>query len=109
MRDIRADLQERLDAIGRDREELKRRIADLEPAEIAIKAVLQRESETFAAPAAASTERNFDSFDAKDAVGSFSTSEMGNGFGAKHPVVNYAPSDAVNGVKPAHWGEFKVG
>ena len=33
MRDIREDLQERLDAIGRDREELKRRIADLEPIE----------------------------------------------------------------------------
>ncbi len=68
MRDIRADLQERLDAIGRDREELKRRIADLEPVEIAINAVLQRENENFAAPLPTHAERAFDSFGAKDAV-----------------------------------------
>ena len=108
MRDIRADLLERLDAIGRDREELKRRIADLEPIETAIKAVLMRESENFAAPLPNHTERTFDGFDAEDAVGSLNTRDEGNGFGGKGTVVNYAPNDAISGVKPSHWGGFKV-
>lgn len=109
MRDIRADLQERLDAIGRDREELKRRIADLEPIETAIKAVLQRESENFAVSLPPDSERKFDSFGAIDAVSSFNTKETGNGFGGKEPMVNYAPMDAVSGVKLRNWGEFKIG
>lgn len=109
MRDIRADLQERLEAIGRDREELKRRIADLEPLETAINAVLMRESEKFTAPVATHTERNFDSFPAEDAVASFNSIEAGKSYGGKEVVVNYAPNDGLSGVKPAHWNGFKIG
>ncbi len=108
MKDIRVDLQERLDAIGRDREELKRRIADLEPIETAINAVLKRENENFAGPVPTHTERNFDSFAAEDAVGNFNSIEAGKSFGGKEVVVNYAPADTLSGVKPAHWGGFKV-
>jgi hypothetical protein len=84
MRDIREDLQERLDAIGRDREDLKRRIADLETIELAIQAIFKRECENFAAPLSTRTERSFESFGAKDDA-------------------------VVGGVKASHWGEFKVG
>jgi hypothetical protein len=108
MRDIRADLQERLDAIGRDREELKRRIADLEPLETAINAILMRERENFTAPISTNTERNFDNFPAEDAVGSFNSIEAGKSLGGKEVVVNYAPNDGLSGVKPAHWGGFRV-
>ena len=109
MRDIREDLQERLDAIGREREELKRRIAELEPIEIAINAILQRENENFAASLSATADGNFDSFGAKDDAGIYSSKEVGNGFGGKSAVVNYAQNDLVGGVKASHWGEFKVG
>jgi hypothetical protein len=100
VRDIRADLQERLEAVGRDREELQRRISESELLETAIKALLKRETENYAALAPAPPERNFGSFAAIEAVSTFS---------AKDPVVSYAPKDAVGIVKPSHWGELKVG
>jgi hypothetical protein len=115
MRDIRSDLQERLEAVGRDKEEFKRRITELDSIEIAVKAVLKRENENFTAALPAHTERNlternFESFGTKDAVGSsFTARAAGNGFAAKDPVVNYAPKDAVGVVKPSHWGELKPG
>lgn len=108
MRDIREDLQQRLDAIGREREELKRRIADLEPIESAINAIYQRENQNFAAPVPPKDERNFDSFGAKDDVGIFNSKEAGNGFGGNCAVVNYAQNELVSNVKASHWGEFKV-
>lgn len=49
MRNIRTDLQERLDAVVREREELQRRLTDLDPVEAAIKALIKREDETFVA------------------------------------------------------------
>lgn len=49
MRNIRADLQERLDEVVREREELQRRITALDPIEDAIKALIRREDETFLA------------------------------------------------------------
>ena len=82
MRDIRTDLQERLDAVGRDREELQRRISEIDQIETAIKALLKRESENFAAISPALVEN-----------------DLGN-FGAK---------DAMSVVKPGHWGELRVG
>ena len=108
MRDIREDLQERLDAIGREREELTRRIANLEPMELAINAILERENENFATPLATDADRNFDSFGAKDDAGIFNSKEAGNGFSAKSAVANYVQSDLVGSVKASHWGEFKV-
>ena len=108
MRDIREDLQERLDAIGRDREELKRRLSDLETVELAIQALFKRETETFTSPLPQRTERSFESYGAKDDGGVFNAKEGVNGFGGKEAVVNYPQYDAVGGVKASHWGEFKV-
>ena len=73
MRNIRADLQERLDAVAREREGLQRRIAELDPVEAAINALMKREDETFvAAPLAAvpaplaAVEENIGGLGAKD-------------------------------------------
>jgi hypothetical protein len=109
MRDIREDLQERLDAIGREREDLKRRIADLETIELAIQAIYKREIENFTAPLSARSERSFESFGAKDDAGVFGSKEAVNGFGGKDAAANFIPNDLVGGVKASHWGEFKVG
>jgi hypothetical protein len=49
MRDIRSDLQERLNVIAADREELQRRMTELAHIEDGIKALLQRESVQFVA------------------------------------------------------------
>ncbi len=49
MRDIRSDLQERLDAVTRDREDLRQRLAELEAVEASINALLLRESAQFSA------------------------------------------------------------
>jgi hypothetical protein len=92
MRDIRADLQERLEAVIRDREELQRRISESEQLEVAIKALLKRESENFAVPPPALVDRSLSSFaPTKDPMGSF------------------AAKDPLGVVKPTHWGELKVG
>jgi hypothetical protein len=109
MRDIREDLQERLDAIGRDREELKRRITDLDTIELAIQAIYKREIESFTAPLSPRTERGFKSFGAKDDAGIFNAKEAVNGFDGQDSAVNYAQNEFVGGVKASHWGEFKVG
>ena len=95
MRDIRADLEERLDAVGRDREQLQRRITEIDQIETAIKALLKRESDNFgtaspsnfgtASPSVVETE--FASFDAKDAMN----------------------KEAMSVVRPGHWGELRVG
>ena len=87
MRDIRADLQERLDAAGREREELQRRISELEPLEIAIRALFKRENETFAATSPAQSFSN----SADIAAGTF------------------AAKDPREVVKPHHWDQLKVG
>jgi Tfp pilus assembly protein PilN len=49
MRDIRVDLQERLDGLGADRQELQRRLTEIDRIEEGIKALLQRETVQFAA------------------------------------------------------------
>jgi hypothetical protein len=87
MRDIRADLQERLDAVGRDREELQRRITEIDQIEPAIKALLKRESENFGATSPAEVERDFGSFGANDTMN----------------------KEAMSVVRPGHWGELRVG
>ena len=92
MRDIRADLQERLEAVSRDREELQRRISELEPLENAIKMLLKREGENFAAPPQALVDKSFSSFAA-----------------AKDPMGSFPAKDSLGVVKPTHWGELKVG
>jgi hypothetical protein len=69
LRNIRKDLEERLDEVVREREDLQRRIADLDPVEAAIKALIKREDETFVvAPLAplAPVEDNIGGFGAKD-------------------------------------------
>ena len=82
MRNIRKDLEERLDEVVREREDLQRRIADLDPVEAAIKALIKREDETFvAAPLAPLAP-------VEDNIG---------GFGANH-----VPST----VKIGQWGEL---
>ena len=86
MRDIRADLEERLDAVGRDREQLQRRITEIDQIETAIKAVLKRETDNFGT-ASPSVETEFASFDAKDAMN----------------------KEAMSVVRPGHWGELRVG
>jgi hypothetical protein len=92
MRDIRADLQERLDAVGRDREDLQRRISEIDQIETVIKALLKRESENFGATSPAVVERDFGSFGAKDAM---SKDDMSK--------------EAMSVVRPGHWGELRVG
>ena len=95
VRDIRSDLQERLDAVGRDREELQRRLNEIDPIETAIKALLKRESdnfgkhesENFGAISSAVVERDFGSFSAKEAIN----------------------KEAMSVVRPGHWGELRVG
>lgn len=131
MRDIRTDLQERLDAIGRDKDELQRRISESEILESAIKSLLKRESENFsAAPPTAQVERNFSSFGAKEAVSSFPVKEPSPSYApvaaytpkdaresvatyaakdARESVASYAPKDVTGVVKASHWGELKVG
>lgn len=49
MRDIRADLQERLNAIAEERGDLEKRLQELAGIESGITALLQRESRNFAA------------------------------------------------------------
>jgi hypothetical protein len=50
MRDIRVDLQERLDGIAKDREGLQRSMTELDRIEAGILALLQREAEQFSMP-----------------------------------------------------------
>jgi hypothetical protein len=87
VRDISSDLQERLDAVGRDREELQRRISEIDHIETAIKALLKRESDNFGATSPAVVEKDFGSFGAKDVMS----------------------KDVMSVVKPGHWGELRVG
>jgi hypothetical protein len=87
MRDIRADLEERLDAVGRDREQLQRRITEIDQIETAIKAVLKRETDNFGTASPSVVETEFASFDAKDAMN----------------------KEAMSVVRPGHWGELRVG
>ena len=87
MRNIRKDLEERLDEVVREREDLQRRIADLDPVEAAIKALIKREDETFvAAPLApfaplaplAPVEDNIGGFGAKDVPSAVKLSKWGD-------------------------------
>ena len=87
MRDIRADLEERLDAVGRDREQLQRRITEIDQIETAIKAVLKRETDNFGTASPSVVEKDFASFGAKDAMN----------------------KEAMSVVRPGHWGELRVG
>lgn len=47
MRDIRRDLRERLDAVGKERKTLQARLAELDSTEAGIKALLNREERDF--------------------------------------------------------------
>ena len=58
MRDIRPDLQERLDAIAQDRAALQTKLADLDHMEVGIKALMQREGSLFVVAAAAASNGN---------------------------------------------------
>ena len=84
MRNIRKDLEERLDEVVREREDLQRRIADLDPVEAAIKALIKREDETFvAAPLApfaplVPVEDNIGGFGAKDVPSAVKLSKWGD-------------------------------
>ena len=48
MRDIRSDLQERLDAVEKDRAAMQQRMTELEQAEAGLRVLLQRESQNTA-------------------------------------------------------------
>ncbi len=108
MRDIRADLEERLDAVGRDREQLQRRITEIDQIQTAIKALLKRESDNFGAisPAGATSpavvERDYGSFGAKDAM---SKDAMSKDAMSKDAM----SKEAMSVVRPGHWGELRVG
>jgi hypothetical protein len=82
-------LEERLNEVVREREEMQRRIADLDPIEAAINALIRREDETFVAaplaPFAASApfaplapvDDNFGGFGAKEVRSAVKQSQWG--------------------------------
>lgn len=95
MRNILADLQERLDAVAKERIELQQRIADLEPVEAAIKALMKREDETFVSAPSAPVVATFSA--PVVAAPPAPVGDNRDGFAAR---------DSRIAVKPGHWGEL---